>query len=337
MTGNYLFSDHQLLNLKRDLDHSNKAAYAEGTRKNLKLQWESYLLFCLYFNLNSLPASTKNLQLFAQFLSRTFKSADSIRNYVNGVKSMHLLLGYPTEQINKFILNLSLKGIAKLKSYCVHQAEPITLEILIKIADTMNFSDKNNFAYWCLFLFAFFLLARKSNLVPTLLKDLTEKKFLLRKDIKDCGDYLIVSMKWTKTIQKGERILQIPLVQIKDSILCPVRAYRLMCKIIPTDPESPLFVLPTGKVITYNLFQSKLKYFIQDIGLDATNYSTHSFRRGGATLLFKAKVPADKIQLMGDWKSDSYKKYLSFSLDDKIKVAKDMRNFIKQSSVKFLS
>ena len=45
-------------------------------------------------------------------------------------------------------------------------------------------------------------------------------------------------------------------------------------------------------------------------------------------MLFKAKVRADKIQLMGDWQSDSCKKYLSFSLDDKIKVAKDMRNFL---------
>lgn len=337
MIGNYFFSDLQLQNLERDLDRSNKAAYAEGTRKNFKVQWESYLLFCTYFNLVSLPASTKTLQMFAQFLSRTFKSTDSINNYINGVKSMHRFLGYSTEHINNFILNLSLKGMAKLKPYCVKQAEPITPEILSKIAKFMNFSDKDNIVFWCLFLFAFFLLARKSNLVPTSLKDIKENKILFRRDIQDYGDHLIISMKWTKTIQKGERILQIPLIQIQDSILCPVYAYRQMCRIIPANLDSPLFILSNKRILTYYQYQAKLRYFIENIGLDASQFSSHSFRRGGATLLFKAKVPADKIQLMGDWHSDAYKKYLSFSLDDKIAVAKIMSRYITNSSVKFLS
>lgn len=319
--------------MKRDLDCSNKAAYAEGTRKNLKVQWESYLLFCNYFEMVSLPATTKNLQLFAQFLSRTFKSTDSIKNYISGVKSMHLLLGYPTDKINQFILNLSLKGIAKLNPYCVKQSEPITPEILLNIAEKMNFSEKINIVYWCLFLFAFFLLARKSNLVPTTLKDLTEKKFLLRQDVQDHGNHLLVSIKWTKTIQKGERVLQIPLVKIEDSILCPVRAYKSMCKAVPAQLYSPLFILPNGKPITYNQYQSKLRYFIQNIGLDPKRYSSHSFRRGFATLLFKAKISSEKIQLMGDWRSDSFKRYLCFPLEDKLQVANFMGNYIVKSSV----
>lgn len=319
------------------MDLSNRAAYAEGQQKNLRVQWESCLFFCLYFNLVSLPACTKNLQLFAQFLYRTFKSVNSIKNYINGIKTMHLLLGYETDHINKYILNLSLKGIAKLNPYSIRQAEPMTPSILLNIAEIMNFSYKFNLVYWCLFLFAFFLLARKSNLVPTLLKDLKEKKFLLRKDIKDCGDYLIVSFKWTKTIQKGETILRIPLFQIKDSILCPVFAYRVMCKAVPAHSDSPLFMLPNNKVITYSLYQSKLRYFIQNVGLDPTAYSSHSMRRGRANLLFKANIPEVKIQLMGDWKSMAYKNYLSFSLEDKIKLSKLMGSFAKESSVKFLS
>lgn len=168
MNGNScLFTDSQLHKLRRDLDRSNKAAYAEGTRKNLRIQWESYLLFCNYFSLVSLPATTNTLQLFAQFLSRTFKSTDSIKNYISGVKSMHILLGYSVEHINQFILNLSLKGIAKLNPYCLKRAHPITPQILLKIAELMNFENKTDLVYWCLFLFAFFFLARKSNLVPT--------------------------------------------------------------------------------------------------------------------------------------------------------------------------
>lgn len=310
---------------------STKAAYAEGSRRNLKVQWESFLLFCTYFNFISLPTTTETLQLFSQFLSRTFKSTDSIKNYINGVKTMHLLLGFQVDHINKFILNLSIKGMAKLKPYCVKQASPMTPEILLQIASILDFDNPDSLVYWCLFLFAFFLLARKSNLVPTTSKDLKNRHFLLRKNVEDHESFLLVNLMWTKTIQTGERILQIPLVPIKGSILCPVRAFKKMCEVVSISEESPLFVLSRNKIVTYNMFQRKLRSLLQKVGYDPAKFSTHSFRRGYSTLLFKAEVPADKIQLMGDWRSDAYKKYLVYDLKDKLKISRIMSNYIKTS------
>ena len=49
------------------------------------------------------------------------------------------MLGFSVDHINKFILNLLLKGIAKLNPHCMKQAEPVTPEILLKIADTLFF------------------------------------------------------------------------------------------------------------------------------------------------------------------------------------------------------
>ena len=79
-------------------------------------------------------------------------------------------------------------------------------------------------------MFAIFLFARKSNLVPSNKKDFEGKKFLLRRDVKQGIDCLKVCMKWSKSIQFGERVLETPLVAISDSILCPVSAYKKMCK-----------------------------------------------------------------------------------------------------------
>ena len=322
------FSENDLLKLKEDLKTSNKAAYAFGSRRNLKIQWESFLLFCFYFKLTHLPAKTETLQLYAQFLSRTFKSTQSIKNYLNGIKTMHLLLGHAVEHINKFILNLSLKGIAKLNPHCIKQAECMTPAILLKISQILDFSNKSDVVFWCLFLFAFFLLARKSNLIPTTKKDLAQRKFLLRGDIIKVKDILIVTMFWSKTIQAGERMLQTPLLPIKGSVLCPVRAFICMCKAVPATMDAPLFLLPSRKPITYLMFQNKLKSCIKAIGLDPSNFSSHSFRRGGATLLFNANIEADKIQLLGDWRSEAYKKYLTFTLEDKIQVSKEMRHHL---------
>ena len=97
--------------------------------KNLRIQWKSFLLYCFCFQLCFLPADTETLCLYSQFLSRSFKSTSAIKNYISGVKTMHLLLGYTIEKINSFLINLSLKGIARLNPYCVKQARAITSDI----------------------------------------------------------------------------------------------------------------------------------------------------------------------------------------------------------------
>lgn len=61
-------------------------------------------------------------------------------------------------------------------------------------------------------------MTRKSNLVPISIskfdsiKQLTRGKILLENDI------LIVLVKWSKTIQFGQHILRIPLINIPDNI-----------------------------------------------------------------------------------------------------------------------
>ena len=106
---------------------------------------------------------------------------------------------------------------------------------------------------------------------------------LLRKDVKEESDYLKVFMKWLKSIQFGERILETPLIAIPDSILCPVSAYKKMCWKVKAKKNDPLFTLPDKSFITYRKYQSKLKQVISALKLDPKCYTTHGFRRGGTT------------------------------------------------------
>ena len=326
-----IVSESQMSSLKKDLNTSRRSAYAEGTVKNLKIQWESYLSFCIYFGLAFLPAETDILCLYAQFLSRTFKATQSIRNYISGIKTMHYVLGYSTDKVNDFLVNLSLKGMARLKPHCVQQALPITPDMLVHMSTFMDLSQPSDIVYWCLFLFAFYLFARKSNLVPTTKQDLQSKKFLLRKNVSVHESFLLVTMNWSKTNQYGERILQTPLVPIPGSILCPVSAYNTMCSKVKAKSNDPLFSLPNGKCITYSKFQARLRELISKLSLDPSLYSSHSFRRSGATFAFQSGVSSELIQLHGDWKSDAYKRYLTFSLDDKLEVAMKMKQHILQT------
>jgi hypothetical protein len=49
---------------------------------------------------------------------------------------------------------------------------------------------------------------------------------------------LVIKIAWSKTIQFGDRKLEIPLVKIPNSPLCSYQAYTNMCKLVPADPFS---------------------------------------------------------------------------------------------------
>ena len=268
---------------------------------------------------------------FSEFLSRSFKSAQSIRNYLNGVKVLFLLLGLHVDIFSSYELKLTLKGLDRKLKHLPKQAFPITLEILDSFSKYLNFDNPLDTAYWCLFLFALFLLSRKSNLVPVSTKKFDKSKQLCRGDVTVFPSFLIVKFRWTKTIQFGNRILKIPLLAYPSSKFCPVQAYKRMCNLNPCSSEDAVFsYVNKGKClpITYSQFQNKLRELLCKIGMNPNLFSSHSFRRGGATLASQAGISPSSIQLMGDWKSNCYTKYIVNSLSDKINVAKQIRNLV---------
>ncbi len=60
------------------------------------------------------------------------------------------------------------------------------------------------------------------------------------------------------------------------------------------------------------------------IGLNPLGFSSHSFRRGGASWAFHSKVPGELIKVHGDWSSDTYLRYLDLSMNQKLSVAPNM-------------
>ena len=310
-----------LQKLKIDTRESVKSAHAVGTRKNLQTQWKAFFLFCHYYNLKKLPCDLETLCLFAQFLSRSFTSVDSIRNYLSGVKILHLFLDLPFPHFESFYFKLFMKGLKRCNPHTVKAALPITPDILLKIKENLDFSDPNHLTYWCLFLFAFYLMCRKSNLVGTVTDC---SKSLKRGDISVFDNFLLVRFRWTKTIQFQERCLEIPIIKNVSSPLCAYSAFKDMTKEFLVSADSPAFVVNCNekyKPVSYSMLQNFLKLIIAKIGLDPEKYSSHSFRRGGATWAFRSGVSPNLIQLQGDWQSDAYKLYLQHDLNDKLAVS----------------
>ena len=85
--------------------------------------------------------------------------------------------------------------------------------------------------------------------------------------------------------------------------------------------------------ITYTRFSSFLARVIKAVRIDSTSYSPHSFRRGGATFDFEAKVPSDLIKAQGHWRSDCYLIYLEMTDRQKRAAATHMAAAISHIAV----
>jgi hypothetical protein len=272
------------------------------------------------------------LSAYITFLSRTLRSQDSIKNYVNGVKVLHLLKGVSHVAFEDISVKLTLKGVAKTLRHTPRQAEPITPGMLVQMANWLDLNDPADASFWALFLVCFFLLLRKSNVVPVAVKNFDSSKQFTRSDFSFSNNVMLVNGKWAKNNQCGKHSGGLPVLPLPGSILCPVSAYVNMCRLVPAESSSPafgLYVAGRYKPITYRQYQYKLKSLVEVIGKDPGLYSTHSFRRGGATFAFRAGIPGELIQVLGDWRSDAYLRYLDIPLEVKTVAAARFRHQIQ--------
>lgn len=270
-----------------------------------------------------MPASTKTLCRYAAFLARTL-SPSSIKQYFNCIRLLHLENGFSNPTQDNWPLQLVLRGIEKTLGRPPKQKLPITPQILLAIRDQLDLSIDLHITFWAACLVGFYSFCRKATLVP---KSAIDKDALCREDIQFMSQGVIIRVRKTKTIQCGQRVLEIPLAQQTDSRLCPVAALKAFWA-LPAGPQSgPLFAFRQSAglhTLDYKSFTNQLSCVLQACGFDNRLYSGHSLRRGGATHAFKCGVPPAYIKAQGDWASSCWERYVHIPLDLRWKLATTM-------------
>ena len=215
------------------------AAYVDSTHKNHKTQ--AYLYFCFSFDLKPLPATLNTVCLYCQFLSHSM-TPPSIRNYLSGVKLLHVFTGFKFPFYESPDLKLTLQGLDRILKHAPSRAPPVTPELLRELIKCAT-NSPHDLVFSGAFLFAFFLFAWISNLVPASVISFDPSKQLCRRDIVVTRFGLSVSFKWSKTNQMGAKMLKLPLLYTSDPHLCPVCAYLRMCSCLLATTQVPAFFM----------------------------------------------------------------------------------------------
>ena len=130
-------------------------------------------------------------------------------------------------------------------------------------------------------------------------------------------DGMVLSVRWSETIQYRQRVLFIPLSGILNSPMCPAQALLLSLRLSNSPPDGPLFSFSSGTgwlPLTTRRIDDRLKVLLHRLNLHPSLYSGHSFRRGGATFALECGITSKLIKAQGDWATLCYERYITPSL-----------------------
>ena len=278
------------------------------------------------------PMSTIHLCLYAAYLAR-FLLPRSVCIYISYAGLLHKEYGLANPLSDNWILSTVLKGIKRSKGTPPVPKLPITTDVLIRLHGLLDFSDSKHASFWAICIVSFFGLFRKSHLLPLSAKIFSSATFLTRSDFTFDESTVYIKVRWSKTIQLGQRTVIIPLVGMS-SPLCPVAAVSRAFRLTPgADPHGQAFCwrdsfYGANRVFTYRDFMLSLHTFLSSLGLVSSQYGSHSFRRGGASFALEAGIPLDVIAVMGDWRSDAMYLYLHMPLSQRLQAQRTLSSFL---------
>ena len=293
---------------------------AQGTQRNFKTHINTYVTFCIEHELDLFPASVLQTCRYLQYLSEFHETVESSKSYVSGVQSLHQLFGFPPPESSDYLFQLTVSGIRHDKAHMVKQAYPVTPEIMAAISMLVEINDKEQLSAWITLLMGFYLLFRKSNLVPDSAISFDKTKQLTRANFYKFSDCYLVKAYWAKNLQYRDRCLDIPLLPNPYLRLCPVYWLDLYFALVPALGMEHAFVVQkqgTRVPLSYPVLTKWMKVWVERLGWDPKEFSSHSLRRGGVQWVVQCGLSHQVIKLLGDWKSQAYMCYLDLSLQDK--------------------
>ena len=207
-------------------------------------------------------------------------------------------------QLQRIIAGMRrLRGEPDTKERC-----PITKDVLLELLPLFNRATRGGITMYAAFYLAFAGFLRAGEFTYTA-HDLSNsefhKWFLTRRSVRFHDEYIELTLPASKTDPFRQGVT-LTIAATGDEAYA-VTALRRLFRDWPAPLSAPLFQI--GGSFTRQRLTETLRETLVAVGIDG-HYTGHSFRRGAATSAREAGLSEDEIQLLGRWKSDSYRLYI---------------------------
>ena len=282
------------------------------TARCYDLLFRNFVGFCVCNKINIIYITIDEIMAYMEYLVENGVSVNMVANNISAIRAKFVMYGLPHDllhhpRIQYFIKSLKINRPLTVTTRNIMSLS--TLETLVQLCESLP----SGISFKAIFLIAFFVFLRISNVAPQSLSQFDPSRHLTPADVKISKKYMKLIIKWSKTMQTRDRAHTITLPKLYPSPLCPVTALISAMSQYSPGPQDPLFQVrtPEGyKPITESRLRKVLSKLIVQTGLPKGHFTFHTFRRSGATLAYNAHVPIQSIKSHGSWTSDCVWTYI---------------------------
>ena len=236
---------------------------------------------------------------------------------LSAVRWYHKKLGY-MPGVNA-AHGLLLAGIKRMTDP-VAKKHPLTPKMLRGLKKQLNLKDPKHQLLWGGLVLGYFFLLRRSEYLKVDGKWFDYVLLLGNIRFYDTSEeqcrpgmatMVGITLKGAKNNQYGRNEVRVQHAT-GDKVLCPVLAARWIMSAanhFGTSLDEPALSTGSGYGVTAEWVIKVLKTLAKSMGLDPANYSSHSVRIGGATILLNAGCDPLIIKLLGRWLSNCFEEY----------------------------
>ena len=282
-------------------------ALAPATQAAYKRCLDSFVQFCHKYAIDcSLPIASTNLLCFIQFLFNTGHPASTIASNLSALSYYHKLLGKGSlDPTKSFAISQIMVAIRKERP-STDGRKPISHELLLALCEKivcLNLTIYETALFKAMFCLMFHFGLRVG--------EVTLSQHNLRLD----------------QVEVRADLLKICFATYKHSPSQPFNHYIKAAGITPCPVavvshyvnlrgslQGPLFLL-AGKAVTRDIFVTRLREVLALCHVNPSEFSSHSFRIGAASMWAAQGLPFEQIRRLGRWQSEAGLKYIRHDID----------------------
>lgn len=292
-----------------------KLVYRPGTWANYIAYFTLYIQFCIFYGQNHFRPDVDSISAYTEMLISSNMAPGTVKNHLSALKALFSMWNIDVKFMESYWWKCNFQSIDRSCKPCQVNKPAMSLDDLYTLVRHC-LSDITLLTLRVALCFGYLGYLRVSNLAPLSANAFDSSRHTTQADVRKHANGLIINLKWTKTRQASTNICTVPLPRLKNSILCPVKAwedYQRHIGRFGLPPDAPLLIFTgrsTPTTVTIPLLRSLLRRALLDTGLDTKDYTPHSWRRGGAVFSHVAGVPIDHIKRHGTWTSSAVETYL---------------------------
>ena len=306
--------------IEQKIEHSTYKSYMSG--------WNMYIKFCNEFKIDPLPVSEDKMLYYTAYRALDRKYG-TVKNDLYALQYTSLCYGLPMDVDSWFNYKAMKRGIRNcFGGNSPDSRRPITWDIVANMINYMNFNLYDHVMLFtamvlasCHLLRSSEFLAKNKTIKINKLDEASVKGLYISNLLPVLNDngitkYYKLRLKATKTNRMEVQIIvgrgNYPL----DPVYWIEKMFDLRLKLADRYPrmklklDSPLFLFDNGKPLSLWDMGKFVPAILSCMNYDANEFSSYSFRIGGATSLARRGVPSWIIQIMGRWASEAYKIYI---------------------------